>query len=710
MKKIELLSPAGNMICLKAAIEAGCDAVYLGGKMFGARSFAGNFTKEELKEAINYAHLYGVKVYLTINTIIYEREMDKVIDFIRYAHKNNIDAIIIQDLGVLEVVKKKFPNLTIHASTQMHIHNYEGVLFAKKYGIKRVVMARETNLKVIEKIKKEIDIEIETFIHGALCVSYSGQCLASTLIGPRSGNRGTCAQICRKKYELINKDKKINENDYLLSTKDLCTLEYIDKLIESGIDSLKIEGRMKRPEYVYLVTSIYRKVIDNYYKTGKVLVTKDDILQLKKIYNREFTKGFMLGENNNNFTYSKRPNHKGILVGKVLSKNKDILKIKLYDEVSIGDGLRILDDKEDKGILINNMYVNKKLVKKANKKDIITLKYNKYIKPNSDVYLTTSNDQVKSIENILKNKKRKVLIDAKIECNLNKNIILTVTDGINKIVIKSNNIISKAINNPTTKEDILKGLNKTGNTIYKFDNINITMDDNIFINLKDINVVRRKALEELNNKRLYNIPFIEKDYYFEKYDFKKEHKMCLLTNIKTNNSYDEIYTEKEDLLIEGYTYKLPRVMNTYPKYNDKVMVSELGSLIKYNQIETDFSFNVTNSYALYFLHSIGSKKVTLSLELTQNQIKDIIDNYHSRYKSHPNCEVIINSYPDAMITKFDLNKLYNINDGILKDEYNNRYKLISYKDYMIIKHYEKINTENIDNYYNLGINSLRKNM
>ncbi len=212
MEKIELLSPVGNMKCLEAAIEAGCDAVYLGGKMFGAREFAGNFSKEELKQAICYAHLYGVKVYLTVNTIIYEKEVDNFLDFVRYAHKNNIDAVIIQDLGMLDLLRKKFPNLEIHASTQMHIHNYEGALFAKKYGVKRVVMARETPLDVIKKIKDEIDIEVETFVHGALCISYSGQCLASTLIGPRSGNRGTCAQICRKKYDLYSNNKKVNKD------------------------------------------------------------------------------------------------------------------------------------------------------------------------------------------------------------------------------------------------------------------------------------------------------------------------------------------------------------------------------------------------------------------------------------------------------------------------------------------------------------------
>ncbi len=710
MKKIELLSPAGNMKCLEAAIEAGCDAVYLGGKMFGARGFAGNFSKEELKQAICYAHLYGVKVYLTVNTIIYEKEVDNFLDFVRYAHKNNIDAVIIQDLGMLDLLRKKFPNLEIHASTQMHIHTFEGALFAKKYGVKRVVMARETPLEVIRKIKDKIDIEVETFVHGALCISYSGQCLASTLIGPRSGNRGTCAQICRKKYDLYSNNKKVNKDEFLLSTKDLCTINYVDKLIESGIDSLKIEGRMKRPEYVFLVTSTYRKVIDTYYKTGKVKVSDNDILMLKKMFNRNFTKGFMLGEENELFVNQERPNHKGILAGTVISKIKDELKISLNCEISINDGLRIMDDKEDKGIVINKMYVNKKLVKTANKGDIISLRYDKYVKKGSKVYLTTSSNQINEIDSKLKSKTRKVMVDANVSAKINKKLLIKVSDGVNVISLESDNIIEGAVNNPTSKELILKQINKTGDTIYKFKSIDIDMDDNIFINIKDINELRRRILNELNKKRLYNIAFIEKDYYFDDYDFKRKNNKCILTNEKINGKYDSIYTTNKDLTKEGYILKMPRVIKKYPSYNGKVLVSEVGSLIKYNDFETDFSFNVTNSYALYFLHSIGSKKVTLSEELSLKQIKDIIDNYQRRYNASPNAEVIVNSYPDAMITKFDLNKMYNIKDGILKDEFGNCYRLESYDDYMIIKHYNKINTLSCDEYYNVGVNSLRINL
>ena len=292
MKKIELLAPAGNMECLKAAIMAGCDAVYLAGYMFGARNFANNFSDEEIIEAIKYSHLYGVKVYVTVNTLIYDDEVEIFIKYIDFLHRNDVDAIIIQDLGMLDLIKQTYPKLEIHASTQMHIHNLDGVNFLENMGVDRVVLARELDIETIRKIKKETNIEIEVFGHGALCISYSGQCLMSSLIGNRSGNRGTCTQCCRKSYDLYdNSGNKLNQNKYLLSTKDLNTLNNIDKFIDSGIDSFKIEGRMKSKEYVYYVVSLYKKAIDSYYDNKHVSINEDEEKTLKTIFNRQFTKG-----------------------------------------------------------------------------------------------------------------------------------------------------------------------------------------------------------------------------------------------------------------------------------------------------------------------------------------------------------------------------------------------------------------------------------
>ena len=708
MKKVELLAPAGNMDSLKAAVMAGCDAVYLGGVLFGARAFAGNFTNEEIVYAINYAHLYGVKVYVTINTIIYDSEVERFLDYVRFLHKNNVDAVIIQDIGMFDLLRKKFPNLELHASTQMNIHNYDGALLAKKLGFKRVVMARETPIDVIKKIKEEIDIEIEVFIHGALCVSYSGECLLSALVGKRSGNRGTCAQICRKKYDFYDDDKnKLNTNNYLLSTKDLCTLKYIDKLIEIGVDSLKIEGRMKRSPYVYLVTKTYRKVIDNYYNTGKLKIDENDIIELKKMFNRNFAKGFMLNEDNNNFTYDKRPNNIGIEVGEVIKKVKNDLKIKLTYDVSVHDGLRILDDKEDKGLVINKMFINNKSVLEAKKGDVITLKYDKYVEKNSKVLLTSSKKQLDSISEAIKNQERFIYVDLSFTAKENENLKLTITDGLNTVTEVLDKTPMRAINKETSYDVIKKQLSKLGNTVYKARNITLNLDDNLFINIKDINEIRRRAISKLNEKRLYKIDFVEKDYTIGVPDFPSIKQTAVLVN-KENESlkdkYDLIYTEDEKTKDEDSIIVLPRIINEHPFIKNTVMIGDFGGLLKYDNFQTNVSFNVVNSYSVAFLHSLGAKLVTLSYELSLSQIKNMIEIYKKRYNKNPNTSLIINSYPECFVSKFNLNKKYNVKSGYLKDSYGNFLKVKTKGDIMAIYHFKKVNLYDIKEVFETGVN------
>ena len=708
MKKVELLAPAGNMDSLKAAVMAGCDAVYLGGVLFGARAFAGNFTNEEIVDAINYAHLYGVKVYVTINTIIYDSEVERFLDYVRFLHKNNVDAVIIQDIGMFDLLRKKFPNLELHASTQMNIHNYDGALLAKKLGFKRVVMARETPIDVIKKIKEEIDIEIEVFIHGALCVSYSGECLLSALVGKRSGNRGTCAQICRKKYDFYDDDKnKLNTNNYLLSTKDLCTLKYIDKLIEIGVDSLKIEGRMKRSPYVYLVTKTYRKVIDNYYNTGKLKIDENDIIELKKMFNRNFTKGFMLNEDNNNFTYDKRPNNIGIEVGQVISKVKNDLKIKLTYDVLVHDGLRILDDKEDKGLVINKMFMNNKSVLEAKKGDVITLKYDKYVEKNSKVLLTSSKKQLDSISEAIKNQERFIYIDLNFTAKENENLKLIITDGLNTVTEVLDKTPMRAINKETSFDVIKKQLSKLGNTVYKARSITLNLDDNLFINIKDINEIRRRAIRKLNEKRLYKIDFVEKDYTIGVPDFPSIKQTAVLVN-KENESlkdkYDLIYTEDEKTKDEDSIIVLPRIINEHPFIKNTVMIGDFGGLLKYDNFQTNFSFNVVNSYSVAFLHSLGAKLVTLSYELSLSQIKNMIEIYKKRYNKNPNTSLIINSYPECFVSKFNLNKKYNVKSGYLKDSYGNFLRVKTKGDIMVVYHFKKVNLYDIKEVFETGVN------
>ena len=335
--KYELLAPAGDMECLKWAIEGGCDAIYLGGNHFGARAYSKNFSDEELVEAIKYAHRYGVKVYLTCNTLIYDEEVEEFLKFVRFAHQNGIDAVLIQDLGMYDLVHQKFPDLEIHASTQMHIHNLEGALVAKKLGFKRIVLARETDIDTIKEIKEKTGLDVEVFVHGSLCVSYSGQCLFSSLVGGRSGNRGACAGSCRLPYDIVDKNNEVlnDTKKYPLSMKDLCAIASIGKLMDIGVDSFKIEGRMKSKEYVYLVTKLYRKAIDSYLDNKKVTIDYEILDKLKKVFNREYTLGFLNNVNNNDVINGKQPNNVGVKIGKVVKLTKTNALIKLEDELHI---------------------------------------------------------------------------------------------------------------------------------------------------------------------------------------------------------------------------------------------------------------------------------------------------------------------------------------------------------------------------------------
>lgn len=711
MNKVELLAPAGDFSCLKAAIEAGCDAVYIGGKLFGARAFSSNFTDDEIIKAINYAHLFGVKVYVTTNTLIYDKEVERFLEYILFLHKNNVDAVIIQDLGMLDLVRQTFPNLEVHASTQMHIHNLDGASFMEKLGVKRVVLARETSISKIKEIKEKTNIDIEIFIHGALCVSYSGQCLMSSLICNRSGNRGTCAGSCRQSYSIVDENNNIIlNNKYPLSMKDLCSLENLKTLLDIGVTSLKIEGRMKSSSYVYTVVKLYRLAIDSYYKNNNIYIDEKELYNLKKIFNREFTKGFLFDEENNKVINMKRPNHQGVEIGKVINYKNNVATIKLNDEININDGLRIVG-KKDIGVNVNNFYINSKLVKTAKKGDIITIKVNDKVEKDDKVLLTLDSKLNEEINNIISSNQRKVLVKAKFIAKEDKQITFELTDFINKVVVISENKVTKALNKPITKEEIKEKLNKIKDTVYKYESLDIEIDDNIFIPLNIINDLKRKAFEELNNKRLYKIPYKRCEYKRNVKSYPKEKLLNILIfkdeNIDSlKKKYDYIYSSNN---IDNTILLLPRVIDKYKEnYNKDVLVGDIGYFNKHKVCITDTSFNVVNSYTVAFLHSLGAKRVTLSYELTKKQIEILINAYEERYKAHPNLELVVEGYEEVMISKFSLNKYFNNDKLYLKDRFNNLYKIKEKDNLMIIYNYKKRKDFNLS-YYDIGINSLRIN-
>ena len=714
MKKPELLAPAGNMDAFLAAIEAGADAIYIGGYTFGARAFANNFSDDEIIKCINYAHLYGVKVYITVNTIVYEKEVDLFLNYIDFLHRNNVDAIIIQDLGMFDLVRKVYPNLELHASTQMHIHNLNGVSNLQKWGAKRVVMARETSYETLKEIKKHTSIELEVFVHGALCVSYSGQCLMSSLIGGRSGNRGKCAGTCRQQYNLIDDNgKKYNEDSYLLSTRDLNTLEDIGKLIELGIDSFKIEGRMKRAEYVYLVVSIYRKAIDNYLKYKETRITENDILELKKIYNRKFTKGYLFNDKNIMNTY--RPNHLGIKIGKVIKKDKNSIYIKLNNKLISGDGIRFLNKVEDDGLIISQMYINKQKVISAKENDVIEIKGNINCDNGATVIKTTDKEQMDKLNNLINKRTRKVSINGKVIVKQDEFMKITLNDEKNEVIFISDEKPQLATNKPLMKEDIEKQIKKINDTVYTFRNLEIYTDNKSFVPLSKLNEIRRGAIELLDQKRLYNIEYKKCSYNIDLPNFNTVNKENIL--IRNKDMYSKIKNKKfNELYLPDYLYnvinddrkvlKLSRVQNENRKYDTPVLVGEIGSIIKY--CYTDFSFNVVNSYTVAFLHSIGVNRVTLSQELNDEEIKELIDAYIKRYQKNPNLELIVYGREEMMISKYNILKnLNNHNNYFLMDKYKNRMPILINNDIMTIFNYNIRNKKDKFKYFDMGINYVR---
>ena len=366
MNKIEILAPAGSMESMYAAINKGADAVYLGGNKFSARAYASNFDNENMQKAIDYAHSYGVKVYVTINTILKESEIEEAVKYVGYLYEIGADALIIQDLGLFKRIKEEYEDFEIHASTQMTIHNGEAAIYFKEKGFHRLVLSREMSFEEIKHISTDLMIETEMFVHGAICVSYSGQCLMSSIIGGRSGNRGRCAQPCRMEYTLQG-EKSGEQKGYLLSPKDMCTIEDVKDIIDTGTYSLKIEGRMKRPEYVAGVVDNYRKAVD------KVILKKkynehEGKEQLLQLFNRSgFTNAYLKSNPGKDMMSFNSPKNSGVPLGQIEKSGE----IKLKTSIALGDGVR----NNDKGFSISKILLNGKEEAKANKGDIVKLNY-----------------------------------------------------------------------------------------------------------------------------------------------------------------------------------------------------------------------------------------------------------------------------------------------------------------------------------------------
>ena len=667
MIKHELLSPVGNIESLYQAIHNGADAVYLGLKTFGARHFAKNFDSEEIITAIKTCHLYGVRIYITMNTLIKDSEVEDFINQVDFLHKNGVDAIIMQDFGMICLTRQMFPNLEIHASTQANNSSIDTISLFEKIGVKRVVVSRELSLEQINSIN--VPIEIEAFIHGALCISYSGNCLMSSMMGKRSGNRGECTGCCRLPYTLYENDRIIEENKYLLSTKELNSSTNISKLLESNITSFKIEGRMKSPEYVGFITKFYRNLLDQ--KQVNIDIELD---KLRTIFNREFTEGNLF--NTTDLMNTSSPNHIGLRIGKVVDINNKKIKIKLDKELNQEDGIRFLES--GKGLICNYLYDSKdNLISSSN--DFVYIDNKIDLKTYDTVYKTLDQKLMKELNNY---SLKKIPVDIKLIGKVGEKLKLIINDYNNSIEVASN-IVEVARTSSITKERIILQLEKLGNTPFILNNIEVDIDDNIFISIKELNDLRRKATEELiilreNNKTNY----LKQEVIFDK--------------LEVNNSeiFTATVTNEEQLLtcLElGFKRIYVKDLELYEKYksNNSIYYKELRNKFKrddniFSKLVSEYMIfnkenignyflNITNSYTAYYLLKYGLTNYTLSVELIEEELTNLINSFKDNFGFEIIPEILVygkveNMYIKGNILNID-NDLYKYKLKDIKDRY-----------------------------------------
>jgi len=639
----ELLAPAGNMEALKAAISNGCNAIYLGMQKFGARAYSSNFDLETLKEASTYAHLRNVKIYVTMNTIIFENEIEEMKKQIHELNEIGVDGIIVQDLAAFDYVVKNFRDMEVHCSTQMGIDDLEGTLLFKDLGAKRVVLSRELEIEKVKEIRRLAKIPLEIFVHGALCISYSGNCLMSGLIGYRCGNRGRCVGSCRKEFELIDKttDTSLGKK-YFLSTKDLNTIDYINDL--KGIDSLKIEGRMKEAVYVANAVSKYRMALDN-------KITEEDKENLSKTFNRTFTKGYLFHEDKKDITNILRPNNFGYEIGRITKSHKGMYEIKLKRTLNQNDVIRISHNNEDINLTVARLYdKNGNLINKAD--DICYIKIKEKISKGDIVYITKDYFYYKELNSSLEQEFKRYNLDIRVYAYSDTKLIIEAEGLGCNYLYESEEILGEAINNPTTKEQVIKQFSKLNDTIFELNHVDFE-EYNAFIPAKLLNVARRDIVQglydlKINRKKNRTKALKSK----EKLGFAPE-KPYLTASVTTKEQYDAcVSCGIEEIYFENV---VRRNQNDYKDKDGQLLIGGYGGIHRYrktNPFVTDYSLNVVNSASCYELYKLGAKRVTLSYELNKRQIEDLINAYYEENDGYPALEMIVYGRALMLFTKY----------------------------------------------------------
>ncbi len=685
----EILAPAGSMEALKAAVHAGADAVYLGGNQFGARAYANNFDDAALVEAIEYCHLYGVKVYLTINTLFRDAEILALFDYLNPLYQAGLDAVIVQDFGVMKYVHEVFHDLPIHASTQMTITTSLAYQLLKDYGVTRIVPARELSMKEISSLKmSECKPEVEVFVQGALCYCYSGQCLMSSMIGGRSGNRGRCAQTCRLPYSLYDENENLIKTDgeYLLSPKDLCGLESIPDLIKAGVDSFKIEGRMKRPEYVAVCVRAYRELIDAWYSnrfSDELVASYKE--QLLEVFNRGgFTKGYYWQKNGKDMMSIRYPGHAGVQIGVIEAINKNQITILLKKAVAIGDVLMPEGKAEDFTLTCN---------KDGKKGQRITLNVpkGKHLSKGQIICRMTQYALLEELKEYVSNEKE-IRLDGTVSLveGENAKVSLTATIGNKQYQCEYvGDSVEVATKQPISSEIVESKIRQTGNTRYVFGRLQVQVSEQAFYSVKQLKELRRNAIallektiiddfkREDGNVKCNTLSFdnANEDLSSQKYSAlistKEQYDVLqqyndftwfyldmqyldkqIITQVLSSKSKQKIAIVLPPIIRKSYQDEVADFIKAvFAEYEDVACVvrnidelSFLKTIGFQGKVFTDYSLYVMNAWSAAFVRELyPNATITLSVELNENQIKNLsfLDN---------NCEISVYGYQQLMVS------------------------------------------------------------
>ncbi len=662
--KPELLAPAGTFEAFKQAIYNGADAVYLATEKFGARAYAKNLTLDELKEALRLAHPLNKKIYVTVNTILKENELDECKKYLNTLYELGVDGVILADFAMINYVINNLSEMEAHISTQCGVKDLNDVLFFDKLKAKRCVIARENSIESIKSIKKNSTMPLEVFAYGALCVSYSGGCLFSSLLSLRSGNRGRCAQNCRREYQIFKNGELLAGPGFHLSMRDLNTANNFKDFIDANVDSLKIEGRMKSPEYVKIVTSELRKKLDN---------TSYNPAKLDTVFHRNYTKGFVFNEDNGKIVDEGKKSNEGAFIGKIGSKNGKLTELILNRSLNVNDRIRIEGD-DDYYFTIDKMYNFKLQEIKEASKNAYVLIYKNYNEGTKIYKMVDSSIDLTITDSM------KMPITISAYGHANDFLILKTRIGNKSFTSKSNQIILEAQKQAITYDTLFKQLNKLVDTPFYLKKLEFNLSDDCFMPIKEINETRRNLINQILDyyQNVRNIKAITE----EKIDLIKpsESAVELVAKCQTLEQYNTL--KEMGIKTIYYDNYIPYVNASYQDIKeDYILAGNYGAISYYTdkKITADYSFNTLNSEALYDLLKVGCNSVCLSLETDKQLLSEIAIGFKNKYHFDAPIEFVCYGHQNLMTMKYCPLKRFNQcglckeNTYMLKDNYGSFY-------------------------------------